>query len=348
LKFGEAFILKSDLNIRILISRPDRIGDVVLSTPLPREIKKKYPESFVAVLIRKYTKDIYLNNPYVDEIIVVDENHFFTNLRNIRKLQFTHSLMLLPNEKINWLLLLAGIKYRFGVGHKFYQFLVNTKNVYRRKYIPLRHEADYCMDMIRKFGIDSSNLSTEIFLTDAEKSKAEDLKKSLTENNKLLVGINSTSGNSAPNLRPAEYRNLAGMIIENPGLKLAVTDLDPPEELRRIEGAAYLNINSGLRESIITFSALDILISASTGPMHIAAALKVNTLSLFCPLPACSPQLWEPKGNYNLTILPDQNYCRVICSGDPKDCFFEGTGGINAEKIYQNLLVIIKKLNKNG
>jgi ADP-heptose:LPS heptosyltransferase len=59
--------------LRILICRPDRIGDVVLSTPIPREIKKKYPGSFVALLLRDYTKDIYINNPYVDEIIIYDE-----------------------------------------------------------------------------------------------------------------------------------------------------------------------------------------------------------------------------------------------------------------------------------
>jgi len=35
--------------LRFLIARIDRIGDVVLSTPLPREIKKKYPDSYVAV-----------------------------------------------------------------------------------------------------------------------------------------------------------------------------------------------------------------------------------------------------------------------------------------------------------
>ena len=52
--------------------RIDRIGDVVLSTPIPREIKKAYPDSFVSVLVRNYTKDIYLNNPYVDQIILYD------------------------------------------------------------------------------------------------------------------------------------------------------------------------------------------------------------------------------------------------------------------------------------
>ncbi len=62
--------------------------------------------------------------------------------------------MLLPNERLNWILFFAGIPNRIGVGHKLYQFLSFSKYVDRKKYIPLRHEADYCLDMIRKIGIE--------------------------------------------------------------------------------------------------------------------------------------------------------------------------------------------------
>ena len=68
-------ILNKKKQLRVLVARIDRIGDVVLSTPIPREIKKAYPESFTAVLVKKYTKDIYINNPYVDEIILYDEDN---------------------------------------------------------------------------------------------------------------------------------------------------------------------------------------------------------------------------------------------------------------------------------
>jgi heptosyltransferase-2 len=78
---------------------------------------------------------------------------------------------------------------------------------------------------------------------------------------------------------------------------------------------------------------MDVLISASTGPMHIAAALKVKTLSVFCPLPACEPKLWGPQGNEAFFVMPDENYCGKVCSGNPQTCMFEGEGGINAEKI---------------
>lgn len=138
---------------RILVVRPDRIGDVVLSTPLPREIKKTYPDSFVAVFIRKYTRDIYINNPYVDEILLTDDydngslKTFWKKVNEIRSYGFTHSLALLPTQRLNYLLFFSGIPYRVGVGHRLYQFLTFTHYVSRKKYIPLRHEADYCMDL---------------------------------------------------------------------------------------------------------------------------------------------------------------------------------------------------------
>jgi heptosyltransferase II len=110
---------------RFLIIRQDRIGDVVLSTPLPREIKRKYPDSYVAVLVTEYTKDIYLNNPYVDEIIVFPPKNrkmgwieYLDHVRELKRRRFDYAFMLLPDERINYILFLAGIRMRIGVGHK--------------------------------------------------------------------------------------------------------------------------------------------------------------------------------------------------------------------------------------
>lgn len=332
--------IKSQL--RILICRPDRIGDVVLSTPIPREIKKKYPDAFIAVLLREYTKDIYINNPYVDEIIIYDENsEAVATIRKIREYSFTHAFMLLPQERLNWILFFSGIKYRIGVGHKFYQFITNTKSVYRYKYNPLRHEADYCLDMIRKIGIEPQSINPEIFLNEDEKNESLQFKKSICPNNEFLIGINSTSGKSAPNITPSEYRKLAELLLDTKGIKTIITDLNIPNELEGISGIRYPNINNTLRNSFITFAALDLLISASTGPMHICSALKIKTLSLFSPLKACSPKLWGPLGNEANILMPDEGYCEIKCSGDPHKCNFTGEGGINAEKIYNNVLKII-------
>jgi len=328
---------------RILIVRPDRIGDVVLSTPIPREIKKTYPESYVAVMVRQYTKDIYLNNPYVDRILIIDDlseegwKSFWAKCREIRKFKFTHSLLLLPTARLNYLLFCAGIKFRVGVGHRLFQTITFTRSVHRRKYIPLRHEADYCMDLARKIGVKSNNLSTEIHLTDVEKKKVENIRTDLLGRKKYLIGIHSTSGKSAPNWKPVTYKRLIIALSNNPSIQIVVTDNNIPDELKNIDGVLYPNTGQSLRESILFFASLDLLVSASTGPMHLCAALKVKTISLFCPLTACSPGLWKPQGNESRELIPEEDYCSTQCPKDPKKCDYEGSELISPTNIAREI-----------
>jgi ADP-heptose:LPS heptosyltransferase len=84
---------------------------------------------------------------------------------------------------------------------------------------------------------------------------------------------------------------------------------------------------------------LDLLVSASTGPMHIAAGLDVPTVSLFCPLTACSPQLWGPRGNRAEVVLPPEGYCSSMCPGNPHICDLEG--GIHPANIYEKILEML-------
>ncbi len=320
---------------RFLIIRPDRIGDVVLSTPFPREIKSAFPDSFVAVMVRPYTEDIFLNNPHVDDIILYDDtdNLYFGLTKTLRAYNFDYAFMLLPKEELNWVLFFSGIKHRIGGGHKFYQFMSNTKSVFRNNYDPLRHEADYCLDMLRKIGIYPSSLEPEIHLSEQEKAKAESNKKNLQDTELKVVGINTTSGNSAPNWCVNDYKILIEYLLKIPQIKVVVTDVDVPEELKNIEGVIYFNEDNSLRESIINFSTLDLLISASTGPMHIAAALKVKTLSLFTRETACSPLLWGPLGNEAQILLPEESADMKYCFPNPKNYHFDGEGGITPERV---------------
>lgn len=332
---------------RILIVRPDRIGDVVLSTPLPHEIKKTFPDSFVAVLVRKYTQDIYSNNPYVDKILLIDDyddgslKSFFRKAREIRGYGFTHSLTLLPTERLNYLMFFSAIPYRVGVSHKFYQFITFTHYVSRRKYIPLRHEADYCMDLARKIGVQTDNLDTEIFLTNEEKEKVAQVRSELLGGKKYLIGVHASSGNSAPNWEADEYKRLLKSLIANDDFSVVVTDNKIPPQLEGLSNVSYPNVGEPLRESFVNFAALDLLVSSSTGTMHIAAALKVKTLSMFCPLTACSPKLWGPLGNKNKIVLPTENYCQTVCPGDPKKCSFAGEGGIDSNRILEELKLFL-------
>jgi len=109
-------------------------------------------------------------------------------------------------------------------------------------------------------------------------------RRELLDDKKVLIGIHSTNGNSAPNWTPEKYRELILKLKSNENFKIVVTDIDIPKEIRRNQRGLLSESNMSLRDWFIYFASFDLLISSSTGPMHVTAALKVKTLSLFCPL----------------------------------------------------------------
>jgi hypothetical protein len=91
-----------------------------------------------------------------------------------------------------------------------------------------------------------------------------------------------------------------------------------------------------LRELATVLSGVNVFVSSSTGPMHIAAAVGTQTVSMFCPLTACSPKLWGPVGRKSKVILPPDGFCQTKCPGDPHVCTFESDGeGITVETAFQ-------------
>jgi heptosyltransferase-2 len=342
---------------RILICRPDRIGDVILATPLIREVKKQYPDISITVLVNPYTKDILKNNPYIDDLFVDDPNDhsnflFYDQVLKLRKLKFDTALMLLPTERLAWMLFLAFIPHRIGVGTKLYQLLTLTRSVSRNKYNPLRHEADYCMDLGRKIGVKPSSLDPEIFVSENERNEfyTTYLTKRLeylTTSETRIIGLHPGSNKSAPNWKIENYVNLASQLMQDKRNIIFLTgnqnELQFVPKFKALQNERIINFigKLSLRELCTLISFMNVLVSASTGPMHIASALKVSTVSLFCTLQACSPILWGPLGNKSKIITPPADFCQKVCTDNPHECDFKES--ISVDMVLDNVITMLNK-----
>ena len=58
----------------IIISRTDRIGDLILSIPAIKRMRDMYPKAKIIVLVRNYNYDIVKHLPYVDKVIKIDND----------------------------------------------------------------------------------------------------------------------------------------------------------------------------------------------------------------------------------------------------------------------------------
>lgn len=315
---------------RILIIRPDRIGDVVLTTPLIRAVRQSFPDSYIAVMVNSITGALLLHNPHIDLLITDDpdgkdsgRSGFWRQVRTLRSLKFDTGLMPLPRERHAWIMFLSGIKTRIGVGGKIYQILTGTKTVSRNKYIPLRHEADYVMDLGRKIGVTHEDISPELFLSIEEKKQAGNFfRERGFDLNKPIVGINPSSNKSVPNWKPERYVELAQHLSKSYQLfiNIGINDEGLAEQFSQFSKQHIVYSGKDLRELISLCSYLTLLVSSSTGTQHIAAALKIPTVTMFCPLPACSSTLWGSLVNRSEVILPPEGYCQGRCPGNPKIC----------------------------
>ena len=338
---------------RILVVRTDRVGDVVMITPTLRELRKTNPDAFIGTLTQPHTKNILLNNPNVDVNIVDDleKGSYWSVVKEIRKHKFTHGLLIMPTERAAYQMFLAGIPNRIGVGHKLYEVITLMRSVSRNNYIPLRHEADYDMDLARKIGVKSGNLLPEIFLTETEKAKAEDFYKTngLTNKDKIIM-IHTGSKGSAPNWSEDKYFALIKNILSkyDSNFKLFLTAFEMTSQflkkIKKLHSDRIFDVSnelSNLRDLIIAISKADIFIGSSTGPLHIADALMVKSIGLFCSRPMSCSVHWGVLNDVSVNLEISKEYCKKNCSSDQNTCAFED--GIKIEQVLESMNKLLLK-----
>ncbi|MEE9500248.1 MAG: hypothetical protein V3V42_03020, partial [Candidatus Omnitrophota bacterium] len=158
--------------MRILLTRTDRIGDVVLSTPAIKAMRDKFPASYIAFMVRPYAKDIVEGNPYLDEVIIYDkygkQKSLFGTIKfafELRKKKFDRAFMLHPTNRVHLISYLAGIPERIGYDRKLAIFL--TKKIPHLKENGKKHELEYTLDLLNSTGIEAKD--KELFVPIHEK-----------------------------------------------------------------------------------------------------------------------------------------------------------------------------------
>lgn len=328
---------------RILIVRTDRVGDTIMLTPIAREIKRSFPDSFVATLTQPHTAELLLHNPNIDKRITDDLNKetFWQTVKTIRSYKFTHGLLLLPRKRAAYQMFLAGIPHRIGVGHKLYEVITFMSSVSRNNYIPLRHEADYCMDLARALGVEAKSLQRELFVTEEEKENTR--KKILAlggiEGIKKVV-IHTGSAGSSPQWSEDKYYRFISQLLEEyqHNIQIILTAKETSDEFRakvKILGSAYLldltqSYNS-LGELVALLSIVDLFISSSTGPSHIADGLNIPAIAMYCHRPMNCATLWGLSSPNSTNVEVSAEYCDGHCSADKETCRFHD--GISIDEV---------------
>jgi heptosyltransferase III len=304
---------------RFLIVRTDRMGDVLLTTPMSSALRAHFPSARIGWLVRPYTAPLLQNNPYVDDILLDRGGPVSTLAAAIRAFGPDTAIVALPRWRTAWALWRAGVPQRIGPASKIYSALF-TKRVWQHRSESVKHEADYNLDLLESLGVPFRRLPTSLVLTEDERQAARKLLAGhRVDLSKPLAILHPGSGGSSARW-PLSYFMELGDRLQESGVQAVVTG-GPGEDyqyamidrMRRIP--VFIPAGSvNLRELAAIFSCASIVVSNSTGPLHMAVALQVPTVSIFSSGKLNHPRRWGPypgfverSGRDAVALAPETN-----------------------------------------
>ena len=308
---------------RFLLIRTDRIGDTVLTLPAVTALRSQYQDAFIAFLTQPYTA------PLIEQYVGIDislnyepqgRHKGWQGLsklsHELRELKFDAALLFYPSAKLAFAIAKSGIPVRIGTGFRWYSFLL-TERIFEHRKDCQKHEAEYNLSLLDSLISDKNIHPQYEFKEWIPGSWWEDFSTLL--NSKDYVIVHPGYGASAPNLNNEQYKLIIRLLLEKTDWTVLLTGIAreehlvheiavdfPQERVKSVVG------RFSLAEFFSVIRKASLLISSSTGPLHMANASNTPVLGFFCPAKPHTPDRWGPYNQKQWAVTPELDW-PVVC-----------------------------------
>ncbi len=294
---------------RILVIQTAKIGDLVCTTPVFREIRRKYPQGYIAAAVNPAAAGVIENNPYIDEIIPIVSTNYKglggkIKLAGIfRARRFDAALILLPNLPNTLAAFWGLIPLRISIcpdkaGLTFR--LCSIFNSHLETHQAGGLVSQTYLRALRFLGVEATDSSPEVFAApEAAQVVADFCQQEKVKDNLPLLGISVSCGNKLKEWGREKFAGLADLILERYAAQIIFIGAEADKKvaaeiLALMKGKA---INSCGRFSLGKLPALlkriKLFIGVDTGVVYMAAAAGTPVIDIAGP---CNMQDQRPQG----------------------------------------------------
>lgn len=259
---------------KLLIIRLSSLGDILLTTPLIRSIKNKYPSVKIDFVVKEEFKETVENNAYLDNVYLYSREKPNTDLvESLRKKNYDMVVDLQNNFRSNRLRKnLSTRQVKFKKPHISKFLLVNTKLNFLKdaRQIPERYADCIGDDILDDYGLD-------FIIPDGIASSLED--------NGKYIGF-CPGAQHFTKMWPQEYFVELGNELNKLGYKVVLMGGDSDRLICRtlqlkIENSINLSNENKLYELAADMIKCKAVICNDSGLMHLASALRIPLIALF-------------------------------------------------------------------
>ena len=286
---------------KFLFLRWDRIGDVLVSTPVFSALKERYPSATVDVLLGARNHFVLDNEPLVRKRWVFHKNlpAVVKLVRALRAERYDFVVDMFDNASAISTVFLALIGGRWNVGlakENAYIYDVAVPSRPKRD----MHVVDRLLELLRAFDVDLDRMDHRIHyrVSPAAKAQAERFWRLHDLDERYVIGINLSAG-SGRFWGEDNYRELLrGLPEDHPHARLLL--LFHPTDRRTAEdivapcaGVALSPDTHSFDEFAALIERSSLLITPDTSAVHLAAAFHVPSVCLFVQTHP-DFRIWDP------------------------------------------------------
>ena len=329
-------------NPRILIVSTTGLGDSLWATPTFFTIKEKYPNCFLAVLTSSIGKEVFTNNPLINEIFTLEKpfiHYFISLLKNLRKYKFQAVFIYHSSQRLT--LPLCSI-----IGASI---IVGTKNMNKGldNLLTVKLEKKNEHEIERRF-----RLLQEIQLFQQKRplsfhplfSSQQKILSFLSPHmRRIKIAIHPGAADNYKCWNKDLFIQLADLLSQDENIHLFITGFGKEKELveeikDKIKKRTTIIYNWNLHDLGALFSEMDLVIANDTGPAHIAISVQSKLLVLFSPT---DPLLFGPYNYAKAKVLSCKPCCSPCLKRKCRDpfCWFQ----ISPEKVYKSALELLNE-----
>lgn len=279
--------------MKVLLWKIGALGDVVMTTPLVRQLRRNLPDAQIDYLVGRSFRAVLDGNPHLDRVLDFDDSILFTvkpgGLPDILRLLRGYDLIFVLDKHwvFTWMAWLAGARRRIGYRRRAFEGWPLTTAV---PYGPLKQDVQYFLDVLEaaELQVDREDIRPELPAPEPYPVPGP-----------YVVAINAGGNNPGES---SDVRQLPRPLFEGLVAHLAarrqVVFLGSRSERAYYEpfteryGALNLCGVTSLRQSWGVLSKADAVYTTDTGLMHMAGAVNDNVLGIFGPthpLRKCPP-----------------------------------------------------------
>ncbi len=287
---------------QVLVVQLRRLGDVVLTTALLEDLRRAFPHTEVDFLVGDRAAPLLEHHPLIRARLIYDREHPTRTWRAVRTRRYDWIVDPQSSPRTAPLALLSGAPVRAGFAVRGWGW------VYTHRLPRAGRDVEYVarerQRLLEMLGVTPGPVRTSLALTEQERASGRDLLASRgVRGDAPVVGLVLSAGEPAKEWPPTHFAELGNLlaaarvqvvVFEMPGD--AVKTAQVSERSRRF---THMPV-PGLREFMSALVACDVLVSADTGPAHMATALGIPRVTIFGPEP---PAAWAPAGNPSIIAL---------------------------------------------